>query len=160
MINLLEILGGTLDRELIESVYQACGAFEPALERLMEMAATAGLGMRGIMSMVSGHPNARAVSLRQWASSPLSDSDFTALVVALSTGSRSERRAVPVEALSFKGCRWLSDGHVMSLCHTMQHLKEVDLTDCVGVTDAGMRAAGRGGGGTAWPGSPRNQTVG
>ncbi len=82
--------------------------------------------MHGIMAMVAGHPNARSVSLRQWASSPLSDTDFTALVVALSAGSRSERRSVPVEALSFKGCRWLSDGHVMAVCHTMQHLKWVD----------------------------------
>ncbi|GIL90878.1 hypothetical protein Vretimale_17157 [Volvox reticuliferus] len=99
-----------------------------------------GLGMHGIMAMVAGHPNARAISLRQWASVPLSDTDFTALVVALSTGSRSERRLVPVEALSFKGCRWLSDGHVMAVCHTMQHLKEVELTDCVGITDAALVA--------------------
>ncbi|GLI67878.1 hypothetical protein VaNZ11_012168, partial [Volvox africanus] len=99
-----------------------------------------GLGMHGIMAMVACHPNARAVSLRQWAASPLSDTDFTALVVALSTGSRSERRLVPVEALSFKGCRWLSDGHVMAVCHTMQHLKEMELTDCVGITDAALVA--------------------
>ena len=79
--------------------------------------------MHGIMSMVAGHPNARSVSLRQWCAVPLSDADFTALAVALSAGSRSERRAVPVEAVSFKGCRWLGDGHVMCLAATLQHLK-------------------------------------
>lgn len=99
-----------------------------------------GLGMHGIMALVGAFVNARAVSLRQWAATPLTDGEFTALVVALSAGSRHERRATPVEALSFKGCRWLTDGHVLTVCHTMQHLKEVDLTDCVGITDAALLA--------------------
>ncbi|EFJ48423.1 hypothetical protein VOLCADRAFT_104802 [Volvox carteri f. nagariensis] len=236
MINLLELFGSSLDREVIESVYVGCNnKFNFAMERLLELAATndagaagvagcdadadgssaqqlpsgssadaaaadsaaatatpvvcywdilpddlkrhvfgflssrdlarvartcrdfagparslrtntrqlqipTGLGMHGIMTMVASHPNARAVSLRQWAAAPLSDGEFTTLVVALSAGSRSDRRLVPVEALSLKGCRWLSDGQLMAVCHTMQHLKEVDLTDCVGITDAALVA--------------------
>lgn len=44
--------------------------------------------MHGIMALVGAFVNARAVSLRQWAATPLTDGEFTALVVALSAGSR------------------------------------------------------------------------
>lgn len=79
--------------------------------------------MLGIVSMVAGHPNAASVSFKQWASTPLREDDFVSLVVALSNGSRSERRAGPVESVSFRGCGWITDGYVLTLCETMQHLK-------------------------------------
>ncbi|KAG2483680.1 hypothetical protein HYH03_017483 [Edaphochlamys debaryana] len=130
-------------RDLARTARTCKGFADPARQlrtNTRQLQIPPGLGMHGIMSMVAGHPNARSVSLRQWAASPLCDADFTGLVVALSAGSRSDRRLVPVEALSFKGCRWLSDGHVMAVADTMQHLKEVDLTDCVGITDAALIA--------------------
>lgn len=54
---------------------------------------------------------------------------------------RHERRATPVEALSFKGCRWLTDGHVLTVCHTMQHLKWVAI-GCGSVGSGGWSERG------------------
>lgn len=47
----------------------------------------AGMRMLGIVGMVGGHANARSVSLKQWAHTPLSDDDFTAVILAISQAS-------------------------------------------------------------------------
>ncbi|GAX73076.1 hypothetical protein CEUSTIGMA_g529.t1 [Chlamydomonas eustigma] len=97
-----------------------------------------GLSLNGIIGMVAGHPNAHTVSLARWSQQVLSDRDYLALLTAISNGSRSSRRNTPVESISFKGWACLTDGNVMTLCSTLQHLKEVDLTDCSGITDAAL----------------------
>jgi len=99
-----------------------------------------GLSLHGIISMVAGHPNARSVSLARWGPEKMRSEDFDALLTAISHGSRSSRRNVPVECISFRGWGHLTDGNIMALCHTMQHLREVDLTDCRGITDAALTA--------------------
>ncbi len=79
--------------------------------------------------MVAGHPNAHTVSLARWGSKGSglkqqyhSDGGFRALLTALSQGSRSRRRNVPVQSLSLRGWGQLNDGMVAAALQTMQHL--------------------------------------
>lgn len=62
---------------------------------------TAGLTLSGITAMVASHPNAAAVSLKQWAGlggrGAVREDDFAAAMAAVSWGSRNARRAVPVQ---------------------------------------------------------------
>ena len=80
------------------------------------------MSLNGIIGMVAGHPYAHTVSLARWSGQHLSDSNFRALLSSLSQGSRSRRRNVPVQSLSFRGWGQLSDGNVAALLDTMQHL--------------------------------------
>lgn len=56
----------------------------------------AGMRMLGIVGMVGGHPNARSISLKQWAHSPLQEDDFTALILAISQVGSVAMLACPI----------------------------------------------------------------
>ncbi|KAG1661787.1 hypothetical protein FOA52_003708 [Chlamydomonas sp. UWO 241] len=137
-----EIILGMLSARDVAKAAATCRDFARRVKRAKLNAKVLtiplGLSLTGIIGFVAGHPNAHSASLSRWARAGLQDRDFAALLAAVSSGSRSRRRNTPVESISFKGWSGLKDGHVMTLCATLQHLKEVDLSDCTDITDAAL----------------------
>ncbi|KAJ9527840.1 hypothetical protein QJQ45_000411 [Haematococcus lacustris] len=95
-----------------------------------------GASLAAVLGMVAGHSNARAISLVRWGARALKETAFAALMTAIAQGSHSRRRSVRVEALSLRGWTKASNGSVLTVLDTMQHLRELDLSDCCSITDA------------------------
>ncbi|GFH31675.1 CUE domain-containing protein, partial [Haematococcus lacustris] len=84
--------------------------------------AAAGASLAAVLGMVAGHSNARAISLVRWGARALKETAFAALMTAIAQGSHSRRRSVRVEALSLRGWTKASNGSVLTVLDTMQHL--------------------------------------